>query len=56
VGRQLESVLASCKGDGGIQLQRDNSGGSLLAGGQLAAATVERFLNALPQSGVLFIG
>jgi hypothetical protein len=40
--RQLESVLAGGKGDGGIQLQRDDDGARPLAGKRLMEATAER--------------
>jgi hypothetical protein len=43
MGHQSESVLAGGNGNGGIQLQRDNSSTRLLARGHLAAATEERF-------------
>ncbi len=40
--RLLESVLAGGKGDGGIQLRRDDDGAHPSAGKQLVAATAER--------------
>jgi hypothetical protein len=39
---QLESVLAGGKGDGGIQLRRDNDGARPSAGKRLVAATAEQ--------------
>jgi hypothetical protein len=43
MGHQSESVLAGGNGNGGIQLQQDNSSTRLLARGHLAAATEEWF-------------
>jgi hypothetical protein len=40
--RQLESVLAGGKGDGGIQLRRDDEGTRPSAGKQLVAAKAEQ--------------
>jgi hypothetical protein len=41
--RQSESVLAGGNGDGGTQLQPDDSGARLSAGGWLVAVTVKQF-------------
>ncbi len=40
--RQLESVLAGGKGDGGIQLRRDDDGAHPSAGKRMVVATAER--------------
>ncbi len=40
--RKLESVLADSKGDGGIQLRRDDDGAHPSAGKRLMGATAEQ--------------
>jgi hypothetical protein len=51
---QLESVLAGCNDNSGIQLQPDNSGTSLLVGGWLTAATAERFWSTMMMESKLY--